>query len=132
MVMHEEGPLTLQQWRDHQKHLERGRELAVSWAMKGCNGAAPPTRRGCTRIGSPVVDDPLVSDVDPQQAQSSTPSHGTCMHDKRYGSEFYHKNRHDDEESFEQYATSSPFIRHALSSDDEDGYPKIPDRKSVV
>lgn len=77
-------------------------------------------------MGSPFFDDPMAQDMDSQEAQSFPPSLGPGMHDKAYGNEFYHNNRHVDEESFEQYATSSPFIRHALSSDDEDGYPKIP------
>lgn len=126
MIMHEEGPLTLQQWDDYQKHLERGRRLAVAWTKKGRNDAAPPTRRGSPSMGSPVVDDPIAQDMGPQEAQSFPPSYGLGTHNERYGNEFYHNNRHVDEESFEQYATSSPFIRHALSSDDEDGYPKIP------
>ena len=126
MIMHEEGPLTLPQWEDYQKHLERGRELAVAWTIKGRNDAAPPTRRGSPSMGSPFFDDPMAQDMDSQEAQSFPPSLGPGMHDKAYGNEFYHNNRHVDEESFEQYATSSPFIRHALSSDDEDGYPKIP------
>ena len=126
MIMHEEGPLTLQQWDDYQKHLERGRGLAVAWTMKGRNDAAPPTRRGSPSMGSPVVDDPMAQDMDPQEAQSFPSSYGPGMHNECYGNEFYHNNRHVDEESFEQYATSSPFIRHVLSSDDEDGYPKIP------
>ena len=126
MIMHEEGPLTLQQWDDYQKHLERGRELAVAWAMKGRSDAAPPTRRGSPSMGSPVVDNPMAQNMDPQEAQSFSSSYGPGMHNEAYGGEFYHNNGHVDEESFEQYATSSPFIRHALSSDDEDGYPKIP------
>ena len=127
MIMHEEGPLTLQQWNDYQKHIERGRGLAIAWTMQGRNDAVPPTRRGSPSMGSPVVDIPMAQDMDPQEVRSFPPSHGPSMHnDERCGNEFYHNNRHVDEESFEQFVTSSPFIRHALSSDNQDGYPKIP------